>query len=479
MIAGALRAAVKVLRSARLATWLLAFVGAWSVAGTLVPQSSAGSDVVAKWAAAHAGLEPVVRTLGFHDAFTSPVFTACIVILALCTALCAWERTRLAVGKARILRRSAALDANALVGDHDVEIPCDPALSGDEVLARTAAKLGELGVRTKRADGVLAAVSSPWSVWGSPVFHWALFALMVALIVGNLMRASGLMGISVGETKPDAPASYGLVHAGPLYDWSRVHRSIRVDAFDPAYRSEGIDRGPTPTVSLLDAAGNVVKTQRVYPNMTLKSGTLTIYPSDFGFTTGLTLLNSKGSETGHSAQLVDFSDTKDGTSASGSLNVRDNAGNVLLSFSVTVPLDRVGGALVRRIPTQPAVRVVATGPDGAKVLDAIVPEGATVALPTGDSLRLDGIGYYARLSLVDDGSIPLLYAALIVAVLGLTLAVAARQQIVMAVVIEEPAGTKLALKMRLWRNASSSRSEIESELALALGEDPDTRESTP
>ena len=242
-----------------------------------------------------------------------------------------------------------------------------------------------------------------------------------------------------------------------------MHRSIRVDAFEADFRTGGIDRGPTPTVSLLDGAGQVVVTQRVYPNATLKSGSLTIYPADYGLAASLTLLNASGVETGHSVQLVDFSqEAAGGTVPHGTLNVRDSAGNVLLSVSVTVPLDRTGAGFVKAVPAEPAARVAVASPDGTRVLNRVVREGEVVSLPTGDSLRLDGIGYYARLSLVDDGSIPFLYAGLAIAMIGLTLVVTVRQQIVLATAVEEPEGVRLVAALRLWRNSSSSRGEITS-----------------
>jgi hypothetical protein len=91
-----------------------------------------------------------------------------------------------------------------------------------------------------------------------------------------------------------------------------------------------------------------------------------------------------------------------------------------------------------------------------------------VSLPSGDSLRLDALDYYARLSIVDDGSIPLLYVALALAMVGLTMAVMVRQQIVLATVIETPEGVTLAVRVKLWRNSPTSRSEIEAELTRAL-----------
>jgi cytochrome c biogenesis protein ResB len=143
---------------------------------------------------------------------------------------------------------------------------------------------------------------------------------------------------------------------------------------------------------------------------------------------------------------------------------------------VTVPLDRKGDIGTKRVPADPKARVVVTTPDGATKLDRTVRPGDVVALPSGDSLRLDGVGYYARIQVVDDLTIPILYAGMIVALVGLTVVVVVRQQIVLATAVEGPDGVKLAVRLRLWRNPSSSRDEIESELSKALA--PDERGST-
>ena len=469
MIRKTWRTIIGFLRSPGLATWLLAIVGAWSALATFIPQGGATDPAVATWTATHSLVEPVVRAVGLHQAFTSALFTACALALGLSTALCAWQRTKVALSKGRTLREAAVADGCSLAKSHHLEIGCDPALSGPEVLSIASATLGHLGIRTKRRNDLLAAVSPSWSVWGSPVFHWALFALIVALVTGNLLRSQGLMGVAVGQTKADVPASYGVLHVGPLHGWLGVQRSIRVDAFDPDFRIGGIDRGPTPTVTVLDGAGKVIKTQRVYPNMTLKTGSLAIYPSDYGLSVDLTFLSARGAETKRRFQLVDFSDeATDGTVPTVPLGVADSTGKALFWIDINVPLDRTSNGFVRLVPEKPAARVVVTSPDGTTVLDRVVNPGGEVALPSGDTLRLDAVGYYARLQVVDDWSIPLLYAGLIVAAFGLTIAVAARQQIVLAGVIEGPEGMKLAMSVRLWRNASSSRGEIETELTRAL-----------
>lgn len=470
MICKTWRTTVRLLGSASLATWLLAIVGIWSALATIIPQGVPSEANVAAWASAHPLVEPVVRAIGLHQAFTSLVFTACVLALAVSTAFCAWQRTKVARGKGRTLRQAATVDQTSLAESRDLEIECGTWLSGSEALAVASDTLGRLGIRTKRRGDLLTAVSPPWSVWGSPVFHWALLALILTLIGGNLLRSDGLMGIAVGQTKADAPDSYGKIGTGPLHDWSRVRRSIRVDAFEPHFFSGGIDRGPTPTVSVLDEAGKVIKTQRVYPNMTLKIGSLSIYPSAYGLAATISMVDTSGVETGRGTLFVDFSDEATaGTVPIDHLSLSDGAGNPLYRVTVTVPLDRTSGVFVKEMPRNPTARVVVTALDGEPVLAGTISPGEQTALPAvAGSLRLDGVGYYARLSVVDDWSIPLLYAGLVAAAVGLTIAALARQQIVLATVIEGSDGARLVAKVRLWRNTSSSRGEIEAELTSAL-----------
>jgi len=466
------RGAIRFLGSARLATWLLAIVGVWVTLATLVPQTTDSAVKAAAWAKAYPVLEPVVRALGLYHAYTSLGFLACVVLLGVSTGFCAWERTKAALRRARTLRDTASVTVSSLAERHDLKLACDPALRAPDVLSTASETLAGLGIKTTRRDDVLAAVSPPWSVWGSPVFHWALLVLIAAILVGNLQRSEGLMGVAVGQTQVDAPPSYGVLQAGPLHDWNWVRRSIRVDAFDPAFHSGGIDRGPTPTVAVLDSAGRVIKTQLVYPNKTLQIGTLTIHTNAYGLAAYVSLVKPSGTEAS-GVELVDFSDTAaGGTVTAAPLNVRDKTtGQTQLAIAVSVPLDQSGGDFVQLLPKDPTARVVVTSLDGTQLVDSVVRPGQEVALPTGDSLRLDKFGYYARLSVVDDWTIPLLYVGLVVAGVGLTLTVVARQQLVLLTVVEGQDGIKLIGSVRLWRNAPTSRSEVERELAQALGED--------
>ncbi len=470
MIRRAWRGTVKFLGSAGLALGLLVFLGAWSAVATMIPQTATSSQQVAAWASARPSLEPVVGALGLHQAFTAPIFIFCVLVLALSTAVCAWRRTRVAIARARLLRKAARADEAAIVARHDLTIACDPALDHSHVLSIAADTLAGLGLRPHRRGECVRSVSPTWSVWGSPIFHWALVAFALVILLGNLQRSEGLMGVAIGQTKPDVPASYGVLSAGPLHNWSAQPRSFRIDSFTPDFHIGNLDYGPAPTVSVLDGSGRVTKTQLVYPNVPLQIGSLTVHAPAFGLAATLSIVGTAGAEEARGVQLIDFSSgAAGGTTPAAYLIVADHAGNPELKVFATVPLDRSGGQYVQALPSEPTARVTITTLDGQTVLDRVVKPGADVALPVGGSLRLVSIGWYARLSVVDDPTVPLIYVVLTFALIGLAVAVFARQQYVVAVVMEGPDGTKLALSARLWRNTSSTRETIVGALTEALG----------
>jgi len=463
------RRVIRLLGSAAFATWLLVIVGTYSAIASFVPQGGPSDPAVAAWAAAYPVVGFFTRVLGMHHAFTSFVFLTCAALLGVSAVLCSWKRTKVAVSRSRELRRAITLDGASLADDHDLDVPYDPALDVSDVLSRATDGLDHIGISVKNRDGVLFAVSSRWGLWGSPVFHWALVALVLVLIVGSLQSAQGIMGLAVGQTKPHAPSSYGFAEPGPIYDWARVQRAFRLDRFEADINVGGINRGPTPTVSVLDSSGRVIKTQRVYPNSPLHSGSLTVHSRDYGLAARVTVLDAAGKPIASAAQLVDFSEEDpSGTVPVGRLAVEDDNG-AQVTVRVTIPLDQVDGQNNYWMPRNPTGRVAVESADGAVVADEVLSPGGTVVLPVGKTLRFEGVDWYARLVIVDNWTIPLVYTLLAVATIGLTITLFARQQVLVAAVATE--SSTLAIKTRLWRNVPCTRDEIVDALGEALGSD--------
>jgi len=185
---------------------------------------------------------------------------------------------------------------------------------------------------------------------------------------------------------------------------------------------------------------------------------------------------TSGTVSGHFIQPVEFSQTTSGgTDAVLAVTRNQAAGVQALKVFVSVPLDTVGNGYGEWIPATPSARFVVTDAKNTVLLDQVIRPDEDLALPGGGSLRLLGIGWYSRLSVVDDPTIPYIYAAMLIAMLGLTMTVVLRQQLVLATVVDGPDGAVLALRLRLWRNVPTSRSEIEQELRTALSGTDDGR----
>ena len=104
----------RLLASATFATWLIVVIGAWSLVASLVPQGDLAEPAVTSWAEAHATAESIVQTLGLHHAFSSPIFLVCVSLLAVSMTLCSWDRTKVAVKRARQLRSARMTDVQQL-----------------------------------------------------------------------------------------------------------------------------------------------------------------------------------------------------------------------------------------------------------------------------------------------------------------------------------------------------------------------------
>ncbi|MGB4441296.1 MAG: cytochrome c biogenesis protein ResB [Coriobacteriia bacterium] len=470
MIEHTRRAVARFLASPRLALGLIVFVGVWSTLATMVPQGDSASIEIVTWAADKGFVGTAVEFVGLHQAFVAPVFLASAILLTLSTVVCSWNRTAVALKRARALRAAALSTCATVAARHDLEIGYESTLTESEVLDRAADALATLGVKTKRTDGLLSSVSPPWTVWGSPVFHWALVVFALAAFAGVLLRAEGPMAIAVGETKADKPPSYVSLDEGAWYDWNRVERSIRVDAFDPAVTRDGIDLGAVPTVSVLDSDGTVLVTQEVFPNNKLHSGSLSINAPACGLALTIQLTTPSGQSLPPVTQLVDFSqETSGGTVPVAPLVASDDAGRVLLWMMATVPLDRTSEGYGEWIPKEPSAYVVLEDGSDTLLYEGLIRTGEPQPLAGGGTITLIDTGWFAWLSLVDDPSIPYVYASMIAAMFGLTLSLVGRQQLVVAAVVDGPEGRTLAVNTRLWRNAAATREEIEAELTRVLG----------
>ena len=454
------------LASPKLAIGLMAYLGVIAFLGSLVPQGPLGSAKVAEWVATHGAAEGVARVVGLHSAYTAWYFLIGVLLLCASTALCAFDRTRVAFSRFALLRaaQSGASANTTLSCDYSVRLP--EGLSRPDGAAAVRNALGRLGIRAPDRDGRLVAASWPYATLCSALFHWALLVLFCALLVGSLVRSEGLIGVPVGEQRPDAPDSYGFLIAGPLHNWAGAKRTIGVEQLRLVYVIDGLDRGPTPLVSVSDPKGTQVARQFVYPNAPIRLGSLVVHPSGYGLSVSVALIGADGSERGRTTQVVDFAAKEHGVAGPADLVLTGGSPSDSIDVRVTVPLDVRDGLASHTVPARPR----ATFAYGAGTAETSAPlrPGAQLSLPDGSKLRLLKVGYYARLSVVDDPTVPFIYIALFAGLLGVSVALLARQRLIVVTVERDDEGQRLDVFARIWRNAGTSSAEIKQAIEGSL-----------
>ena len=455
------------LTSAKTALALMLLLAGVSFAATLVPQQERGAAEISAWAAAHPAGETMATALGLHRAYTSWVFLIPAVLLFLSTVLCAWQRTMVARKRARMLRAASGTtlaDAGAYV--------VRATGGSDEVLDRIAVAIDRAGVHARAGDGSLTASSAWLTPFASPVFHWALVGLMLLLALGQLSRADGLIGVPVGQSRPLVARSFGKLSEGPLHRWGEPPVLVAVSGLEPSYVTDGIDRGPTPTVALLAADGRRLVEQRVYPNAPIQGSGITVHASDYGLAVTFALRDRSGSLVGTSTALVDFSSAASSGVEPVEFALSDARDPQALTVNAEIPIDQGGSGQARRLPAAPTteVRVTSTA-SGAQVARASMKPGEGLKMPDGSSLVLEGVSYYARLNVVEDPSIPWIYGMLAVALLALIIALLFPQRVLLVRVIGGDDGTEVEVFARMWRNAGATNADVRTAIETAAKEE--------
>ncbi|PKQ29023.1 MAG: hypothetical protein CVT60_07490 [Actinobacteria bacterium HGW-Actinobacteria-10] len=374
------------LRNPRPAIWLLLFVGGWMVLGTL----------------------------GYTAAYSHPIFLVALAWLGASTAVCAWERTgrMLRVWRTRGTLTPAQLDR--LRASDSIALSAEENAS-ESTLDRAAAVLRRRGLRVRKGPRLIEASSGAWALAASPLFHWSLVILIVLIPLGRLSRSEGMMGIVEGSTRIDEASSYGTLEVGPLNArFSGLAIGVEPD-MTLDFVEDGIARGEAPTVTIA-ADGAELARQRVYPNHPLRYGSLMIHMDDFGLGVLYALQDASGASLSGQA-LMDFTDEDRSAVEPFVAAYVDTAGATIATFTISAA--DTGGAM------DPADRRVALDIErpGVSALTTIAAAGDSVDLGDGLSLRVDHLGYYARLSVVDDWSVYWMYFFLVLAMFSVSVSV--------------------------------------------------------
>lgn len=409
-----MRRLYRLLVSRRLAVWLIGLTGGYSMLATLLPLGDARAPEVAQWAVRNPQLEAVVGPLGLHQPFTTPLFVMLAVLLTMSTAACSWERTVRARAYWRAGRVGDAV-ASITGGRPTFTLPLEP---GGRPHGETVARLGSLGLRVEtdpRDPGLVLGSRSRWAVFGSPLFHWSLVVLFASAGLGQLTRSEGEIHVVDGAVLRDERASYALgLTTGPWFGDRFSGVDIEVESIERALTVDGVNRGDSPVVRVR-RDDRVLARGAVYPNHPLSFGNVVIHRGDLGPALRVTFRFPNGMSL--SGQPVSLPDTTGQGRATGVVELTSEAteGMTVVGFE------------------QAAGSRVIVSVDAAGYRSAPLAVGDAATLPGDITVAIDELTVFARLTVVNDWSVPFIYIAFVAAAFGATAALLLPPRVVVVV----------------------------------------------
>jgi hypothetical protein len=422
MLPPAISTVLRALRSRQLAVSLIGFFAVYGVVGTIIPQGPPDSTPVRTWAVAYPLAESVAGPLALHTAFASPLFLAFAGLLVACTSACAIERTRRALMLARGMRELSARLDERLRDRPQVRIS---ATAGDDpAAALEGARSGLQGLRLRLRghERLSDGISGTWALFGSPLFHWSIVALMLVAAAGQAMRSEGSIGLPVGDRVADERANYLQVSEGPYFGERFTGVELIATDIVRHFKVGDVDYGAAPIVAAY-RDGVKLAEGRLHPNSPLRAGSLLVHMADFGPAATLAVDSASGGEIARDTILLDRSpDTSSGTAPN-----EFSLGMGPASPAIDVRIQVIAYSDAADRSTTPAVsRAIietATAGSGAYGPPVTLAVGESLPLSRDARLLLLGVKDWARVSVTNDWSVAPIYVLFCTATLALAVAV--------------------------------------------------------
>lgn len=444
---------VSMLRSRRLAAVLIGALGVYSIVGTLLPQGPANDVLVLEWAQAHPGAEQIAAALGLHQAYSAPLFLILVAILVITTTACAWERTRRALRFVRSLGGLSTSLLGRLANRPEAAFTVADGVDPRAALAAVAGELESQGFRVRSESKTVDGRAGIAGIWGSPVFHWSLVALMLVAGIGRATRSEGFLALPLEDRVADLHESYLQVDDGPLFGERHTGVVFVAAELDRRYSLGGVEYGPTPLVAAY-RDGTEVARGWVRPNSPLRVGSLMVHMVDFGPAVVLALETPDGAEIGRGTFTLDRSETTSSGTSPQEFSLSSEAGEPLVDVRVQVQVFRSASGDAPE-PVSRAILETSTPSATSFGPPVVVTEGEALDLPGGQRIRVAHVKDWVRVSVANDWSVPFIYVLLLLATFGLGVAVLLPARRVSVLLVEDSGGWSLHMaSWHSWKDAS-------------------------
>ena len=391
---------------------------------TLVPLTSLDPAAAAAWDQRNPFLAIIVNALGLHRAYSSPIFLVAVVLLTASTAACSWERMRAAV---REWRGQCTVSASAIERVRTSPtsvIEVGEGIDEAEALRRASTALSRLHVRVRRESGLLVGSGGAVGFLGSPLFHWALVGLFVFAGAGQATRYEGYVNMIAGDTFADAPKTYSLdLSRAPLAgDWAFTGAQLTLVRIDFDHSLGGAARGRAPLMRLT-REGTAQSERWVFPNSPLRYGPILVQRA----TSGPALVGTVETAGALGRQPIRLYYDEQSRSPR-----QFRVGDPAAATTLTVEVVPVGGQKVGVVVVAPSRMATQT-----------IGVGETAILADGATFTVEDLTYYMQLQVVNDRSVPWVYAMFILGIVGMVLTTFVPPRTIHVMMVGDPDGPRL------------------------------------
>lgn len=249
------------MRSMRTAIQLLIAVALVSILGSVIPQRNAAPSKVDEFIEDHRFWGEVFDRLGLFEVFTSWWFLTLVGFLLFVTGACLIPRTRVALARARRLKR--APDPGHFP---DVRFTTEVGsnLSADEVRAAVNEVLRRRRWRPSPANEKRQWIAERGRSReiGSVLFHWSFFLMAIAAALTITTKFEG-SAVVVEKTSwvEGGRVNFDTYSEGAFAQWLNPHAgfTVTVDDFEVTYGDDGIPLAYTSKVRINDGSQDIIE----------------------------------------------------------------------------------------------------------------------------------------------------------------------------------------------------------------------------
>lgn len=378
----------RLITARRISLGLILLVVGLIYVSTLIPQEiDAPPGKIEAWRLAHPGLLPLVDGAHLHRIHGQPWFAAAILLSALAMAISSFDQL--------VLARKRLYAAGSTTGEEVA------AAAGEQLLRTVAVSHGYRPLHVTTGAERLKFVRNPWGYFGSLLLHLGMTLVIVASLYASLTGRQGALIMVEGE-QHTRQQPWDITEHGAFSAPLELPGTIRLDRVRVRYDDKNQPEEVSSDLTFSDADGRIEALTASINRIPDYRGLRIYHASQYGSAFTVEFTDRTGNT--HTERIL-AQHPVDLTTAgySGDFGVTWSP----YLFSAKYSAD--AGA-----KTMLTIRLL----DGKREIGrTVVPPGR--AIPLGDyMLRLVGVQKWAKLIIVDNSGMPVVFAGFAIIMLG-------------------------------------------------------------